>query len=67
MRIEHRLRKLEVADPNRHWDTVVELTVEEHETKEDVIRGHFGEDGPPDNSLLIIHQFVSPVTKPDSE
>ena len=67
MNIEHRIRKLEASDPNRHQETVVSLTVEEHELQEDVIRRHFGDEGPPDNTLLIIRRIVGPMPKPDRE
>ena len=46
MNIERRLRKLESSDPNRYWGSVVSLIVEEDESNEEVIRRHFGEEGP---------------------
>ena len=60
MNIERRLRKLELSRPDGYWDLIVALTVEEGETSEEVTRRYFGEEGPPENTLVILNTIVSP-------
>ena len=64
MDIERRLRKLESLGPNEYYDPIVSLIVEKGESKEEVIRRHFGEEGPPENALIILHIIVSPPIAP---
>ncbi len=64
MNIERRLRKLESSGPNGYWDPVVSLIVKEDESEEEVIRRHFGEEGPPENALIILRIIVSPPIAP---
>lgn len=63
MTIERRLRRLESAHPGLalEWH---HLIVEPHETKDDVVRRHFGEDGPPPNAGIIFRIIVDPPTQP---
>ncbi len=65
MNIERRIRKLESSGPDGHWDPVVSLIVKENETKEEVIRRHFGGEGPPENALIVLDIIVSPPATPD--
>ncbi len=60
MNIDHRLRKLELSGPGGYWDPIVELIVEEGETAEEVTRRHFGEEGPSENTLVVLTTIVSP-------
>ncbi len=65
MNIKRRIRKLESSGPDGYWDPVVSLIVKENETKEEVIRRHFGEEGPPENALIVLDIIVSPPATPD--
>ena len=65
MNIERRLRNLESSGPNGYWDPVVALVVRENETKEEVIRRHFGADRPPENALVVLDIIVGPRTIPE--
>ncbi len=64
MNIERRLRKLESSAPDGCWNSIVALTVEEGESKEKVIRRHFGEEGPPEGALIVFDIIVGPPAIP---
>ncbi len=64
MNIDRRIRKLESSGPDGYWDPVVNLIVKESETKEEVIRRHFGEEGPPENAFIVFDIIVGPPATP---
>ena len=59
MNIAHRLSKLEAVDQYKDWECY-SFIVHEDETEEEVIRRHFGEEGPPENAFIILHIIVIP-------
>ena len=64
MNIDRRIRKLESSGSDGYWDPVVSLIVEENGTKEEVILRHFGDEGPPENALIVLDIIISPPATP---